>query len=75
MNTNRTAQLIYQSFYCALGLVAIFAGFGIFGSKMRNERTGLNPHTKEQILIPAQRVPAFKAGSALKAAVANGKTD
>ena len=30
MITNRTAQLIYQSFYCAFGLVAIFAGFGIF---------------------------------------------
>ena len=30
MRTNRTAQLIYQTFYCALGLVAIFASFGIF---------------------------------------------
>ena len=30
MKTNRTAQLIYQSFYCALGLVGIFASFGIF---------------------------------------------
>ena len=30
METNRTAQLIYQSFYCALGLVAIVASFGIF---------------------------------------------
>lgn len=30
MRKNRTAQLIYQSFYCALGLVAIFASFGIF---------------------------------------------
>ena len=30
MRTNRTAQLIYQSFYCALGLVAIVASFGIF---------------------------------------------
>ena len=30
MKTNRTAQLIYQSFYCALGLVAIVASFGIF---------------------------------------------
>ena len=30
MNTNRTAQLIYQSFYCALGLVGIVASFGIF---------------------------------------------
>ena len=30
MKTNRTAQLIYQTFYCALGFVAIFASFGIF---------------------------------------------
>ena len=30
MKTNRTAQLIYQSFYCALGLVAVVASFGIF---------------------------------------------
>ena len=30
MKTNRTAQLIYQTFYCALGLVAIVASFGIF---------------------------------------------
>ena len=30
MRPNRTAQLIYQSFYCALGLVAIVASFGIF---------------------------------------------
>ena len=30
MKTNRTAQLIYQTFYCALGLVGIVASFGIF---------------------------------------------
>ena len=30
MRTSRTAQLIYQSFYCALGIVGIFASFGIF---------------------------------------------
>ena len=30
MRTNRTAQLIYQTFYCALGLVGIVASFGIF---------------------------------------------
>ena len=30
MKTNRTAQLIYQSFYCALGLVGIVASFGVF---------------------------------------------
>lgn len=30
MFKNRTAQLIYQSFFCALGLVGIVASFGIF---------------------------------------------
>ena len=30
MKTSRTAQLIYLTFYCALGLVGIVASFGIF---------------------------------------------
>lgn len=30
MIKNRTAQLIFQSFYCALGLIGIVASFGIF---------------------------------------------
>ena len=30
MIKNRTAQLIFQSFFCALGLVGIVASFGIF---------------------------------------------
>ena len=30
MNKNRTAQLIYYTIYCALGLVGIFASLGIF---------------------------------------------
>lgn len=30
MIKNRTTQLIYQSFYCAIGLVGIVASFGIF---------------------------------------------
>ena len=30
MIKNRTAQLIFQSFFCALGLVGIIASFGIF---------------------------------------------
>ena len=30
MRTNRTAQLIFQSFYCAFGLIAFVASFGIF---------------------------------------------
>ena len=30
MIKNRTSQLIFQSFFCALGLIGIFASFGIF---------------------------------------------
>ncbi len=45
-------------------------GFGTFEVRNRPERTGRNPQTKETIKIPASKVPAFKAGAALKAAVA-----
>ena len=38
--------------------------------KKRAARTGLNPRTKETIEIPASAVPTFKAGKALKDAVA-----
>ena len=44
-------------------------GFGTFSVKTRAARTGLNPRTKETIEIPESKVPAFKAGSALKDAV------
>ena len=45
-------------------------GFGAFEVKSRAERIGRNPKTKEQIKIPASKVPVFKAGKALKDAVA-----
>ena len=45
-------------------------GFGSFETKQSEARTGRNPKTKETIEIPATRVPVFKAGKALKDAVA-----
>ena len=42
------------------------SGFGTFEAKEREARIGRNPHTKEEIHIPATRVPAFKASKALK---------
>ncbi len=45
-------------------------GFGGFEVKARAARTGRNPQTKEPISIPASKVPVFKAGKALKDAVA-----
>ena len=45
------------------------SGFGTFVAKARAARTGRNPRTGESIAIPASRVPAFKAGKALKDAL------
>ncbi|MBQ8195343.1 MAG: HU family DNA-binding protein [Oscillospiraceae bacterium] len=44
-------------------------GFGTFEVRERAARTGINPRTKEKIEIAATKVPAFKAGRALKDAV------
>ncbi len=41
-------------------------GFGVFDVKERAARMGRNPKTKQEIEIPASRVPTFKAGKALK---------
>ena len=46
-------------------------GFGAFEVKARAARIGRNPRTKEQIEIPASKIPVFKPGKALKDAVAD----
>ena len=45
-------------------------GFGTFEVRERAARKGINPQSKKEITIPATKVPAFKAGRALKDAVA-----
>ena len=45
-------------------------GFGTFEVRERKAREGINPQSKDKIQIPATKVPAFKAGRALKDAVA-----
>jgi len=44
-------------------------GFGTFSVRERGARTGRNPRTGETINISASKIPAFKAGKALKDAV------
>ena len=44
-------------------------GFGTFETRARGARTGKNPRTGAAIKIAASKVPAFKAGKALKDAV------
>jgi DNA-binding protein HU-beta len=49
----------------------VLVGFGTFSVRDRAARIGRNPQTGEKIQIAAARVPAFKAGKALKDAVNN----
>ena len=51
------------------GEAVTLVGFGSFEVKKRAARNGLNPQTKETIKIPAKKLPAFKAGKALKDSV------
>ena len=41
-------------------------GYGSFEVRERAERIGRNPQTKEEIVIPATKVPVFKPGAILK---------
>ena len=45
-------------------------GFGTFEVRNRAAKQGRNPRTGENMTVPASKVPAFKAGKALKDAVA-----
>lgn len=48
------------------GDIVNFAGFGKFEVSERSERNGINPKTKESILIPASKAAKFKPAKALK---------
>lgn len=45
-------------------------GFGTFEVRARAAKNARNPQTGKTIKVPATKVPAFKAGAALKAKVA-----
>ena len=64
---NATFQAIEETI--ETGEKVQLVGFGVFDVKSREARIGRNPKTKEEIKIPASRVPVFKAGKALKDAV------
>ncbi|NLZ66736.1 MAG: HU family DNA-binding protein [Clostridiaceae bacterium] len=53
----------------AEGNKVVLVGFGTFEVRDRAARKGRNPSTKEEIMIPASKAPAFKAGKNLKAKV------
>ena len=55
--------------FLAKGEKVQLIGFGTFETRERAAREGRNPQTGEEIEIAASKVPAFKAGKALKDAV------
>ena len=50
-----------------------FVGFGTFLVSKRSARRGINPRTRQPIQIPATKVPRFRPGKGLKAAVRRSK--
>ena len=55
--------------FLAKGEKVQLIGFGNFEVRERAERKGRNPQTGKEMTIAASKVPAFKAGKALKDAV------
>lgn len=53
----------------AAGDSVALTGFGTFSVRESSARTGKNPRTGETIEIASRKVPAFKAGKALKDSV------
>lgn len=68
-----------EKYFCAVidtitealtnGEKVAITGFGTFEVRDRAAKDAINPATKEPIHVPAKKVPAFKAGKALKEAV------
>jgi len=56
----------------AKGGVVDIAGHGKYEGRNRAARTARNPRTGEAVMVPAKRVPKFKAAKALKDIVAAG---
>ena len=50
-------------------VLGAITGFGTFEVRERGEKKCINPRTKEEMICPPSKAPAFKAGKALKDAV------
>lgn len=54
------------------GKKVTLTGFGTFEVRERQEREGVNPQTREKIIIPKTKTPGFSASSTLKERVKEG---
>lgn len=71
-DSGRALDAVFEAITEALaqGQRVQLVGFGSFEVRKRAARKGRNPQTGREIQIAARVVPAFKAGKALKDAVA-----
>ena len=70
-DVSETVEALFETIQEALkaGEKVQVIGFGNFEVRERAARKGRNPQTGKEIKIKASKVPAFKAGKALKGAV------
>jgi len=70
-DAERAVDAVFGSIQAAMkdGTAVSVAGFGIFEAKMRSRREARNPRTGETVMVPAMRIPKFRAAKALKDAV------
>ena len=71
-DAEKAVNAIVDSIACELakGGKVQLVGFGSFETKERAAYTGHDPRTMKPIKIAATKIPSFKAGKALKDAVA-----
>lgn len=70
-NANRNVLALLEIISSTLekGGKITLSRFGIFEVRERAARTGRNPRTGQALKIKAAKVPAFRAGATLKAAI------
>ncbi|MDW0109086.1 MULTISPECIES: HU family DNA-binding protein [Sporosarcina] len=70
-DATKAVETVFETIQDALskGEKVQLIGFGNFEVRERAARKGRNPQSGEEIEIAASKVPAFKAGKALKDAV------
>lgn len=70
-DAEKAVSAVFASIESALakGDKVQLVGFGTFEVRKRAARKGRNPQTGKEIQIAAAKVPAFKAGKALKDSV------
>ena len=70
-DSEKAVNAILEAIGAALGKgdKVQLVGFGTFEIRERAARKGRNPQTGEEINIAAAKVPVFKAGKSLRAAV------